>query len=585
MLVVLAAAVYRIAATLYDRDTGAVAAAFMLSSPFLTALAREPLLDLTLTALVAIAVAHVLSPTFLQTRASIMGAIAIWSAGLMTKWVFPVFVAGPVVVCLLHRCRDEATVRRRGFDGLLAASLGTALVSGLWYEPNFARLEAGARVSAAMGAAEGDPAGLSLESFSLYPQLVFETYASLPMRLLLLVGAGAGVRAWLRWRKATGRPERRAVRRLLIFFASWTVPPYVVFTLLSNKDSRYLAPLIPAGAALAAWAWRALPGRGLQSSVLVTLAVYTVAGQGLGLLNPRLREVVSEQSLVHSAGLARPLAIDLQGWSSTIADGWPTDEIAATIRGGLTNISPSASVAVLPDFPYINPASISWAAQRAGFRVDALHPTRPASEGYSEWEYVLLKADGEQGTPHATQHSASIAAEVLRQPALFMFIKDFDSPVGRFSLWRTWHSVPPPTLYPRGGTIDLADPSTYWHLGEGWSFSEFWGRWAVGNRATLRVQLPPRPGHRLQIDMCPPKELVGIQVVSLRYRGRLLGSFLLGNQPWAWRRWEVVVPEYLATSAIDVLELTFSHTLHDPAADERPLAVAVRSVVFVAGIH
>ncbi|HET7292880.1 MAG TPA: hypothetical protein VFM88_10680 [Vicinamibacteria bacterium] len=575
MLVVLAAATYRAARLLFGPDPAPLAAGLTLASPFVSALAWQPLLDLTLTALVAAAVAQLLAPRFLATRRGVLCTALLWGAGLLAKWVFPLFVAGPVLV----RLSGPAPQPRLRL-GLGGAVLGAALLSATWYWPRASDLPALAGASVAMGELEGDPQGLSVESLTLYPRLVLDVYSSLPTRLWLVMALCMALGILLR-RPAALETTAPAPSRPFIYLGAWLLPPYAFFTLLPNKDSRYLAPALPAFAILAAWAWSALPHRRARAWALALTVFYVVAGQLAGLSRGAGREAAAHEAF-SLRGLAGIVERDIVAWSPPDGTGWPTERIVEEIGRRLTPLTPSASLAVLPDLPYVNPASFSWAACRQRVPLEAFHPMRAETgDGYSAWEYVVLRPAGDQGTRHATLLTAEITAALLAQPGLFARVGEFDSPGGSLVLLRSRRTIPPGDLRPVAGRIDLSDPAIRWHLGEGWSFREPWGRWALGDRAALRVQLAPGAAYRLGLVMSPPEELKDGQVVTVRYGGHHLASIALTNDPWDWRRWEVAIPERIATGGIDTLEFSFGDSVGPgPDGSRRPLAAAFRSVDF-----
>jgi hypothetical protein len=235
----------------------------------------------------------------------------------------------------------------------------------------------------------------------------------------------------------------------------------------------------------------------------------------------------------------------------------------------------------VPDLPYVNPATLRWAARRAGYDLRTFHPSRtPSSSEYSLWEYAVVKPEGAQGTPHATTQSGAITTDVLARSALLSPWREFETPHGRLLLVRTRHGLPPADLRPRNGRIDLEAGSAFWHLGDGWSFREEWGRWAIGDRAVLRVELPRGVAHRVTLSLAPPEPLVGAQVVTVRYDGRRLRSFRLDQPAWAWDEQPLELPAGVATGGIDVLSLSFTHTVRAGPDDPRALAAAVRFVRF-----
>jgi 4-amino-4-deoxy-L-arabinose transferase-like glycosyltransferase len=566
MLVLLATATGAIARRLYGLSTGLLATAFVLASPSFAALAAQPLVDLTLAALVAATIALALEERFLPSTPRAAGAGLLAACGLLTKWVFPVFVAGPLLVRLVGR--ERPPLRR-----WLVAAAVAVLLAGAWYAPHAAELVAQARVSSGTGRAEGDPAGLAFDSLTYYPQAVV-MFFPLPLRALLIAAAVVWVAAWIRRRTIAPSPGG-------VLLASWLAVPLVAFTAIDNKDPRYIAAAAPALAIVAARVvgrMRSARGRGI---VLAATGAYTLAIQ-LVLWRAAEPRALVEHALGTVPRLSSLVSLDVQAFVVPDPEGWPARDVAEQIRAGLTPVAPEASLAVVPDLAYVNAATLRWAARRAGFELRTFHPDRvPTEPEYSAWEYALVKTEGGQGRPYATQGSASITADVMARRDSFPPVRSFDSPDGPLLLVRTRHSVPPADLRPPGGRIDLQDASTLWHLGDGWSVREDWGRWATGGRAVLRVELPRGAAQRVTLSLCPPESLAGAQVVTVRYGARRLRSFRLDRPAWEWEEQSMVLPEGVATGGIDELSLSFSRKVASGgAAAARTLAAAVRWVRF-----
>jgi 4-amino-4-deoxy-L-arabinose transferase-like glycosyltransferase len=565
MLLALALATGAIARRLYGLPAGVTSAAFVFASPSFGALAGQPLLDLTLAAVVAAAVWLSTTPRFLDSTPRALGAGLLAACGLLTKWVFPVFVAGPLLVRLVQ-------APRRPLRRWVLAAATAALLAGAWYVPHRGELLEQARVSSEAGRAEGDPSGLAVDSLTYYPYAVV-MFFPLPLRVLLLVAAVAGALRRLRRGRAAGDGSGWLL-------ASWLAVPLVVFTSIANKDPRYIAAAAPALAILAARAVGAVRDARARGLLLAGVAAYTLVVQ---LVWWRASDPPSaiERALDVAPRLAAQVSLDVQAFVVPDPKGWPARDVVEAIRGGLTRVSPWASLAVVPDLPYVNPATLRWAARRAGYDLRTFHPSRPPSVAeYSFWEYALVKPRGAQGTRHATRESAAITADVTSRPDLLAPLRTLASPDGPLLLVRTRHSLPPADLRPRDGRIDLSDEAAFWHLGDGWSFREAWGRWAIGDRAVLRVELPRGVARRMTLSIAPPEPMVGAQVVTVRYGQRRLRSFRLEPPAWAWQEQSLELPAGVATGGIDLLSLSFTGTVPASANDPRALAAAVRFVRF-----
>ncbi len=567
MLLVLALGTGLVARRLLGGPAAPTAAAFVLAAPAFAALATQPLVDLTLAALVTLAVACTLAPRFLGSslRAAAFGLLL--ACGLLTKWVFPAFVVGPILWRLVKGPKVPAA--RWAIAALVALA-----VAGAWYAPNAADLLEQARTSAAAGRAEGDPAGLSLRSLAYYP-LAVVMFFSLPLRLLLVAAAVLAIRS--RWRRERGAVPASSAWPIAI----WLAVPLVVFTAIDNKDPRYIAPAAPALAVLAAAALAALPSARARDALLAAIAVHALAIHALVWRSAHPERAI-ERALGTVPAVADLVSLDVQAFTVPDPDGWPVRDVVARIRGGLTAVAPRASLAVVPDLPYLNAATFRWAAYQAGYRLEAFHPdATPSLAEYSLWEYALVKPQGRQGTPHATRGSEALTADVMSRRDLLPPVWAFGSREGPVLLVRTRHSAPPSDLRPRDGRVDLQDPSVFWHLGEGWSFREPWGRWATGGHAVLRVQLPAGVAQRVTVSLAPPDALVAQQVVTVRFGGRRLRSFRLDRAAWDWDDVAMELPSGLASGGIDTLSLAFSRSVPAAGADAaRELSAAVRFVRF-----
>lgn len=565
-LILLTLSAGAIARRLYGAAAGVTAAAIVLASPSFTALAGQPLLDLTLAAIAAATVWLSTTPRFLGSAWRAVGAGLLAACGLLTKWVFPLFVAGPLLL------RALATPRPPLRRWVLAATTA-ALAASAWYVPHASELLVHARDSADAGRAEGDPSGLTLGSLTYYLHALV-MFFPLPVRVLLVVAA-----AGLVWRRIRRRDASIGTEGWLL--AGWLAVPLIALTAIANKDPRYVAPAAPALAILAAGAIDRMRDPRARGALLAGIAMYALAVQAV-----RWRANDPPSAVEHALDVmprfAAEVSGDVQAFAVPDPQGWPVRDVVQLVRAGLTPVSPWASLAVVPDLPYANAATLRWEARRAGFDLRTFHPSQlPAPAEYSFWEYALVRPRGEQGTAHTTGETAAITAGVMARRDELQPLRAFDAPGGPLLLVRTRHGFPPPDLRPREARIDLADDAAFWHLGDGWSFREPWGRWALGPRAELRVQLPRGVPHRLTLAIASVGPLgEEEQVVTVRYGERRLRSFRLEQAAWSWEEQPLELPAGVATGGIDTITLSFSRTVSATDEEPRPLAAAVRFVRF-----
>jgi hypothetical protein len=253
---VLLLSVFGIASRYKGPWAGAAAAWFAALFPTHVLEAHVLMLDLPLTASVALAwLALLNTDAFRNRRASIFAGLAL-GFGWLVKETFPVFVLVPVAAGAWTAWKDirERGVREALREGpasnLLLTVLVVLLACGFWFLPYVPRMPGILLQHQAMGGLEKDPAWWEAAGALFYASALVNNQLS-----FLFTGALLAAVPLVGWR----------LRR-----HPWTVPlalgfavPLVLFTFLSNKDMRYTMPVLPVaavalGAGLTAFRSRAL---------------------------------------------------------------------------------------------------------------------------------------------------------------------------------------------------------------------------------------------------------------------------------------------------------------------------------------
>jgi 4-amino-4-deoxy-L-arabinose transferase-like glycosyltransferase len=572
LLAVLAWGTFHAGRALFGGRAGALAAALVVTFPVVTRLTRMAMTDLGLAAWTAAAVGCLLG-TGLRSRrqAALLGLLL--AAGLLTKWTFPAFVAGPLFVWALPG--GPAPPGRR-VRLAWAAALG-GLLAAPWYAANAPVIAERGRFLAGLGPAQENPHGWNLANALAYPRVVFDTFVAAPERWLLLGSAAAALLCLASGRMprgpvaGEGAPPRTALALLL----AWLVVPWVAMTAISNKDPRFVLPLVAPLAVLCAWGLLAIPVRAARIAAACALSGYLVLVHMLAVL-PEVRRARALAALPPAA--AATLWADLRGLARPADPGFPAAAVVHAIHRRLTPVAPYASLEVVPDLSTVNPNSLAWLARRTGFRLDTHHPLDVAEVDAGDWDYVLVKPGGHQGASHTTRASAAIARRILAAPDAFVVVEELGGPDGPLVLLRAIASTPPAHL--RAGLIEPGSPSARWHLGTGWGRPEPAGRWALGRLAVVRVSLEPGRFHEMEVDLAPFPGLPRPQVVTVRYREAVVASWQ-ASHPGVFR---AELPAGLPTGAIDELSLVFAEAARPSAlglsADPRELAVFVRRIRF-----
>ena len=432
-LAVLGWGTHRAGAVLFGRAVGAVSAALVVTFPIVTQLSRMAITDFGLAAMAAASVGFLLASD-LRSRRSAVGFGLLLGAGQLTKWLFPAYVAGPVMVWAWARARDHADNWRLLARLGLAAAVATA-VAGPWYLANAGTIITRGLYLVFLGPALGNPHGWNWANVVVYAGVILDVFVTAPERLVL-IGAGAAAVVYL---SGGFRPARQG----LAVVAAWLIVPYVTLTAISSKDPRYVLPLVAPLAVLCAWGLLALPHRILRVTALVLTFGY-VAGLFILAVSGEARRAWLLSGLSGAPRLQAAVARDLRNAQRPANPGWPSAEIVSAIHQRLTPVAPFASLAVVPDLATVNPNTLAWLARGQGFRLDAHHPRDAAEVDAESWEYVLLKPEGDQGENHTTEASAAITARVLADGDAFSPVQDFTGPEREvLRLLRTRASVPP----------------------------------------------------------------------------------------------------------------------------------------------
>jgi 4-amino-4-deoxy-L-arabinose transferase-like glycosyltransferase len=222
----------------FDDRIGLWAAGMCLMSPALLSFQLDYLLDY---GIVAITILSFLLLTLWKDAAT---KLASWQWSLLfgilfgclmlTKPTGFLFLLVPGVFLL------GSFIRSRNWLGLLQSGLVlivTWLIFGGWFGQNWLTIITSAIAANGMGAGEGDPPGNTLAGWLYYVQLLPELI-SLP---ILITAIGCTV-IWLFKRsKYPGSIQSQQVIWLLLYF----VGAYVFCSLATNKDGRFISPILP----------------------------------------------------------------------------------------------------------------------------------------------------------------------------------------------------------------------------------------------------------------------------------------------------------------------------------------------------
>ncbi len=265
----LALGCYRTGRLLFGSAAGLFAVVFVLGSPLMIAQLHNFMLDPPMTALVAVTIWLVLaSEDFGRVDVAAAAGLA-GGVGMLIKVQFALYVAGLVLVVLLH----GGWRNWRGFAVFLAVA---AVIGAPWYIVHlseFGRITEIAGTGAGADVPPGNaPPTLSSANLLWYFWSVVNSQMLVPLAALALGGA-----LWMFTRIVRGR-ESRSVRLELLAGAFLT---WLINTITPHHDIRYGMPLIVYLAVIAT-GWIVCLPRKARLVAIVVLA-FGVAANTLGI--------------------------------------------------------------------------------------------------------------------------------------------------------------------------------------------------------------------------------------------------------------------------------------------------------------
>lgn len=387
-------------------------------TPYVIWISRETVLDYWLAAWVAISLVLLIRTDGFRARhISLLLGLA-WAFGLLTKWLFAGFMVFPTLYVVM---RNRLWKSHRYLVNFIDAVLVAFAVAGVWYLPNLPRLIRYFSDNARIGAREGEPPVLSLQSLIYYLRLL-EGYQLFGLLFCFLILSGCFVLRKHRLKDG-------------MFLAVSIAGGWLVMTCLRTKDPRFTLPLLGpmmviAGAWIQSWqpGWRS---RSAKVALLVTLAVQAYAAN-FGI--PWLPEQV-----VLAKGYEGSLSWDWNLYSQHYfhilgaprREDWKQDAILARVAQDIRANHVPPTLALVPDLPRFNAANFQLYARlrRYPFRVD--HPQSAAGRlrAFDGFNYVVM-TERLQGMPWSTRESAELNQTIVDEHQVFRLLEVFNLPNG-----------------------------------------------------------------------------------------------------------------------------------------------------------
>ncbi|MBD2074413.1 glycosyltransferase family 39 protein [Phormidium sp. FACHB-592] len=406
---ILMLSVYQMGQHLFDRQTGIWAAGLCLLFPELATLQTHYLLDYGITALVAFTFAGVtLWRDAHRPQASWVLSV-IWGVSfgviMLAKATSFLFFVFPALWLLVKVVRDRRWLK---LLQAIVALLIAWLVCGAWYRLNWLTIITSAITANGVGVAEGDPGFRTLEGW-LYYWKALPASVSYP---LLLVPIGCFLAGWLLQTVRYGRSQpvtqldetdgvseqqQTAAGRNLRWLAVFYVGGYIFCSLSTNKDTRFITPLLPILALILAygltrWRYRWVAGlrwaTAIVSIVLLLLSWFPIAGLATGTKNAPDR--------------GAPL---------------PHEQVIAAVAEAAPYLR--STIGMVPNTAQINPFNMDFYGRLAAFQVYTreLMSSRSNAQDVRSMSWYLTKS-GQLGAAEKDSARQALQAQIEQNPAL-----------------------------------------------------------------------------------------------------------------------------------------------------------------------
>lgn len=212
--------------------SGLIASLFFLTLPLIGSIARDFQVDLPLTAMVSLSLAVLLRTNrFTSFWWSVILGVCI-GLGLLTKWTYPAFVALPVLITFSVGLASKKD-RRVVVQNIVTCAAIAIMIPQPWYVRNIDAIRGDFAANGSLaGLREGDPEVWSLAGWFWYPLAILREYLWLPWLVPIIASAARAVRSKL-----------KNLTLSSVVLASSGLGGLLLFTLLRNKDARYIMPI------------------------------------------------------------------------------------------------------------------------------------------------------------------------------------------------------------------------------------------------------------------------------------------------------------------------------------------------------
>ncbi len=228
-IIILVISTFLIGKKLYNEITGLLLSFLISTVPLYTELMGKYLIDFSLSAMVSLGLCLLLySENFKKLNYSISFGV-VFGLGMLTKWSYFIYLLIPISVSF------SLFKYKKFFSNIVSALISALLIMSLWYTPDKVSTLINDFVKTSEnGVREGDPAFMTLSGIFYYLTPLIEGYSIFYFLLFIL--------SVLHYLLSQNKNPKKGNNYGQVLFIN-ILFIYVLFTLMPNKDLRYIAPV------------------------------------------------------------------------------------------------------------------------------------------------------------------------------------------------------------------------------------------------------------------------------------------------------------------------------------------------------
>ena len=401
-------AIFALGRRLLGAEGGLLAAFFFATAPFVVFSLTNFQLDLPLAAMVAVALYALARTEDFARPCATLGLGVVLGLGMLTKPTFAAYVLPPLCWSLATAWR--AADRRRRLGALGLALVVAAALALPWYGPRLMGLPMQIMNRSFKQAAEaGQVEAFTPAGLLFYPR-VFQPQFGLLAGLLY---------AWGLWAL-----RRRPDSRVYLWLAA--VAPFVMFSLIQNKNLRYTLPILPAAALVTAAGVQALPCTLRRPVIWACAAIAAV-------------QVSMTYFAFPPPPTLRPFLTPLVVSSPPSPADWQEDRVLDDLVRA--SKGRPATVAVVPNYNFFSISSFRYEALRRELPLQMVRGWTGPPFGI---DFVILKT-GSQGPSFTVEKAQRLTRAFVADrhlEAIFPVIATYPLPDGSHGILRA-RRIPP----------------------------------------------------------------------------------------------------------------------------------------------